>query len=107
MASSSLGASAAAWWVRNRLGHAPQSLVDAVTLMEANIEEPLSTLELAEHLGISRRQLERLFKTYLPAAGTSQTLVVVLHGDLSSGGPADYIFPVARNRQSSGRSASP
>lgn len=46
-------------------------------------------------------------KTYLPAAGTSQTLVVVLHGDLSSGGPADYIFPVARNRQSSGRSASP
>jgi transcriptional regulator GlxA family with amidase domain len=53
--------------LRNRLGHAPQSLVDAVTLMEANIEEPLSTLELAEHLGISRRQLERLFKKYLQA----------------------------------------
>ncbi|KPQ24697.1 MAG: hypothetical protein HLUCCA13_07840 [Halomonas sp. HL-48] len=53
--------------LRSRLGHAPQSLVDAVTLMEANIEEPLSTLELAEHLGISRRQLERLFKKYLQA----------------------------------------
>lgn len=53
--------------LRHRLGHAPQSLVDAVTLMEANIEEPLSTLELAEHLGISRRQLERLFKKYLQA----------------------------------------
>ncbi len=53
--------------LRHRLGHAPQSLVDAVTLMEANIEEPLSTLELSEHLGISRRQLERLFKKYLQA----------------------------------------
>ncbi|MCB8888751.1 GlxA family transcriptional regulator [Vreelandella malpeensis] len=53
--------------LRSRLGHAPQSLVEAVTLMEANIEEPLSTLELAEHLGVSRRQLERLFKKYLQA----------------------------------------
>ncbi|GAA0564610.1 GlxA family transcriptional regulator [Halomonas salifodinae] len=53
--------------LRSRLGHAPQSLIDAVTLMEANIEEPLTTHELAEHLGISRRQLERLFKKYLQA----------------------------------------
>ncbi|MCI0509420.1 AraC family transcriptional regulator with amidase-like domain [Chromohalobacter marismortui] len=53
--------------LRARLAHAPQSLVDAVTLMEANIEEPLTTHELAEHLGISRRQLERLFKKYLQA----------------------------------------
>ncbi|MBZ9538908.1 GlxA family transcriptional regulator [Modicisalibacter tunisiensis] len=53
--------------LRARLGHAPQSLVDAVALMESNIEEPLTTHELAEHLGISRRQLERLFKKYLQA----------------------------------------
>ncbi|WP_234274306.1 GlxA family transcriptional regulator [Billgrantia zhangzhouensis] len=53
--------------LRSRLGHAPASLVDAVMLMEANIEEPLTTHELAEHLGISRRQLERLFKKYLQA----------------------------------------
>ncbi|MBW5800905.1 GlxA family transcriptional regulator [Halomonas elongata] len=53
--------------LRTRLGHAPQSLVDAVALMESNIEEPLTTHELAEHLGISRRQLERLFKKYLQA----------------------------------------
>ncbi|MDN3524726.1 GlxA family transcriptional regulator [Halomonas sabkhae] len=53
--------------LRTRLGHAPQSLVDAVSLMESNIEEPLTTHELAEHLGISRRQLERLFKKYLQA----------------------------------------
>ncbi|WP_280567936.1 GlxA family transcriptional regulator [Chromohalobacter sp. 296-RDG] len=53
--------------LRARLSHAPQSLVDAVTLMDSNIEEPLTTHELAEHLGISRRQLERLFKKYLQA----------------------------------------
>lgn len=50
-----------------RLGHAPPSLTDAVALMESNIEEPLTTHELAAHLGISRRQLERLFKKYLQA----------------------------------------
>ncbi|MDI5922364.1 GlxA family transcriptional regulator [Halomonas sp. LR5S13] len=53
--------------LRSRLGHAPDSLAEAVALMEANIEEPLTTHELAEHLGISRRQLERLFKKYLQA----------------------------------------
>ncbi|TDO02502.1 MULTISPECIES: GlxA family transcriptional regulator [Halomonas] len=53
--------------LRSRLGHAPESLAEAVALMEANIEEPLTTHELAEHLGISRRQLERLFKKYLKA----------------------------------------
>ncbi|MHB0776744.1 GlxA family transcriptional regulator [Halomonas sp. WWR20] len=53
--------------LRSRFKHAPQSLVDAVMLMEANIEEPLTTHELAEHLGISRRQLERLFKKHLQA----------------------------------------
>ncbi|MDY7114848.1 GlxA family transcriptional regulator [Halomonas sp. SSL-5] len=49
------------------LAGAPQSLVEAVSLMEANIEEPLTTHELAEHLGVSRRQLERLFKKHLRA----------------------------------------
>ncbi|MGJ7457845.1 GlxA family transcriptional regulator [Halomonas sp. RA08-2] len=45
----------------------PESLLEALALMEANIEEPLTTAELAEHLGISRRQLERLFKKHLQA----------------------------------------
>ncbi|SDK22171.1 GlxA family transcriptional regulator [Billgrantia gudaonensis] len=53
--------------LRSRLGNAPPALHDAVQLMEANIEEPLTTHELAEHLGISRRQLERLFKRHLQA----------------------------------------
>lgn len=53
--------------LRTRLKHAPQSLLDALAMMEANVEEPLTTHELSEHLGISRRQLERLFKKYLQA----------------------------------------
>jgi len=51
----------------SQLGSAPAPLCDAVQLMEANIEEPLTTHELAAHLGISRRQLERLFKKHLQA----------------------------------------
>jgi len=42
-----------------------QTLVDAVALMEANIEEPLSLGELAGYVGVSRRQLERLFHNHL------------------------------------------
>jgi transcriptional regulator GlxA family with amidase domain len=40
-------------------------LSEAVSLMEANIEEPLSTDEISSLVGISRRQLERQFKQYL------------------------------------------
>ena len=36
-------------------------------------------------------------KTFLPEKSPANTLVVVLHGDLSSGGAADYIAPVASN----------
>jgi transcriptional regulator GlxA family with amidase domain len=42
-------------------------LNDALQLMEANIEEPLASDEIAALVGISRRQLERLFKQYLGA----------------------------------------
>lgn len=40
-------------------------LAEALELMENNIEEPLTTDDLAHHVGISRRQLERLFKRHL------------------------------------------
>jgi transcriptional regulator GlxA family with amidase domain len=40
-------------------------LTEAVALMEANIEEPLSTDEIATLVGLSRRQLERQFKQFL------------------------------------------
>jgi transcriptional regulator GlxA family with amidase domain len=48
-----------------RFGALQPKLSEAVTLMEANIEEPLSTDDVAQLVGLSRRQLERLFKQYL------------------------------------------
>ena len=50
------------------IGASQPRLVDAVTLMESNIEEPLSLDEVAAYVGISRRQLERLFNRYLHSA---------------------------------------
>ncbi len=40
-------------------------LTEAVALMEANLEELIALDDLASLVGISRRQLERLFKKYL------------------------------------------
>lgn len=40
-------------------------LSEVVSLMESNTEEPLSLSEIAQYVGISRRQLERLFHDYL------------------------------------------
>lgn len=48
-----------------RIGGGQPKLTEAVTLMEANFEEPLPTEEIARLVGVSRRQLERLFKQYL------------------------------------------
>ncbi len=48
---------------------APESkLREALDLMRANIEEPLGADELASHVGVSRRQLERLFRENLQTA---------------------------------------
>ncbi len=47
-----------------RLG-ASTKLAEAVALMEANLGEPLSTEDIANLVGVSRRQLERLFKQHL------------------------------------------
>jgi transcriptional regulator GlxA family with amidase domain len=40
-------------------------LGEALSLMEANLAEPLPTEEVARLVGVSRRQLERLFKQHL------------------------------------------
>lgn len=48
-----------------RFGALQPKLSEAVALMEANIEEPLATDDIASLVGISRRQLERQFKQYL------------------------------------------
>ncbi|AGM40273.1 AraC family transcriptional regulator [Spiribacter salinus M19-40] len=56
--------------LRVRLGTSQPKLVEVVTLMEANIHEPLSLDELAAHAATSRRQLERLFRRYLGCTPT-------------------------------------
>jgi len=50
-----------------RVGGGNPKLVDAVALMEANLGEPLGTEDIAQLVGVSRRQLERLFKQHLDA----------------------------------------
>ena len=48
-----------------RFGPLQPKLSEAVTLMENNLEEPLATDDIANLVGLSRRQLERLFKQHL------------------------------------------
>lgn len=52
------------------LGSNQPKLTEAVTLMEANLEEPISLDELSGYVGISRRQLERLFQKHLSCVPT-------------------------------------
>ncbi len=51
--------------LRHVLGTTQPKLVEVVALMEANIEEVIEMDELAHYVGLSRRQLERLFQKYL------------------------------------------
>jgi transcriptional regulator GlxA family with amidase domain len=53
-----------------RIGTNQPKLAEAVSLMEANIEEPMTLDELSFHVGLSRRQLERLFQRYLQCVPT-------------------------------------
>lgn len=48
-----------------RTGINQPRLLDSIAIMEANIEQPLQTSEIADAIGISIRQLERLFQRYL------------------------------------------
>lgn len=52
------------------LGTSQPKLTEVVSLMEANIEEPMSPDELSHYVGISRRQLERLFQKHLHCVPT-------------------------------------
>lgn len=51
--------------IRHSLGNTQPKLVELVSLMENNLEEPIHLDELASYVSISRRQLERLFQKYL------------------------------------------
>lgn len=51
--------------LRQKIGTGQPKLSEAVALMESNLEEPLSLDELAKFVGLSGRQLERLFHEHL------------------------------------------
>lgn len=51
--------------IASRYGISNKKLVQVIGEMEQHMEPPLSTLELAEGVKITRRQLERLFKLYV------------------------------------------
>jgi transcriptional regulator GlxA family with amidase domain len=51
-----------------------ERLIKAAELMEAHIEEPLSLDQLAAAIGVSRRQIERLFKRHLGQVPTKYYL---------------------------------
>ncbi|MCO6185768.1 GlxA family transcriptional regulator [Rhizobium sp. L1K21] len=48
--------------LRARLGVQNSKVLSIIELMEANLAEPLSLLEIADYAGLSRRQIERLFR---------------------------------------------
>jgi AraC family transcriptional regulator, glycine betaine-responsive activator len=51
--------------VPTRIGVRHPKLAQVIQMMEAAIEEPVSPAELADDVGMSTRQLERLFRRYL------------------------------------------
>ncbi|WP_438811046.1 GlxA family transcriptional regulator [Rhodobacter flavimaris] len=51
--------------IPTRIGVRHPKLAQVIARMEANIEEPISPARLAEEVGMSTRQLERLFRRYL------------------------------------------
>ena len=54
--------------LKHMLGTHQPKLQEIVALMEANLEEPIDLDELANYVGLSRRQLERLFQKYLKSS---------------------------------------
>ena len=86
--------------LRSRLGVSHAKLLAVISAMEDNQEEPLSCAALAEGVGLSTRQMERLFRKYFSRTPTrfylelrldrarlllSQTTMPVLDVALASG----------------------
>jgi len=51
--------------LRARLGVQNAKVLSIIEYMEANIAEPLQLVEIAEFVGLSRRQIERLFQQHM------------------------------------------
>lgn len=64
--------------MRYRYGNMPAVLLEALEMMESNVEEPLSPVEIAGYLKVSRRQLERLFEQYIRTSPSRKYLEIRL-----------------------------
>ncbi|MEN8194931.1 MAG: hypothetical protein ABFS30_00275 [Pseudomonadota bacterium] len=47
------------------IGHSHPKLVATIAFMEDNLENPVTPPQLARSIGLSSRQLERLFRKYM------------------------------------------
>lgn len=65
--------------LQSRLGVRDNKLISVISQMEANIDEPLSRADLAASVGLSPRQLERLFRKHLDATPKHYYLELRLH----------------------------
>mgnify|MGYP001819011001 CR=1 FL=1 len=64
--------------LKHEVGNQSERLVVSVELMEANIREPIVQTELASYVGVSKRQLQRLFRRYLECTPTRYYLQIRL-----------------------------
>ncbi|MDD9909306.1 MAG: GlxA family transcriptional regulator [Ahrensia sp.] len=51
--------------LRARLGVQNARILSIIEMMEANLSEPLTLVEIANYAGLSRRQIERLFRQHM------------------------------------------
>ena len=51
--------------LRARLGVQNPRILSIIEMMEANLSEPLTLVEIAQYAGLSRRQIERLFRQHM------------------------------------------
>lgn len=65
--------------LRQRLGVSHPKLLAVIADMEDNLEAPLRQRDLAHHVGLSTRQLERLFRKYLHCTPTRYYLELRLN----------------------------
>jgi transcriptional regulator GlxA family with amidase domain len=67
--------------LESRTGVCQPKVLDGIALMEANVEQPLTVTEISEAIGITKRQLERLFRAYLDTTPSRYYMEVRLcHG---------------------------
>ena len=70
--------------LRALVGGAHRGMIEVAQLMEENIEKPLSLERIAHATGLSRRQIERLFRRHLDCVPKRYYLEVRLRRARSS-----------------------